>query len=150
MKISVTGTKDGANSRQIFELGMLIARLKGIEEFHHGKCVGVDISLARLMRTIRESGYPHMKIIAHPGLNNGALEAEDPYSDEELPPKTNFARNRDLVDLLGPDDLLIVVPKVQPMTNSGGKSYTFSYAMKHHKHLIILWPDGSIEEKNAP
>ncbi len=56
-----------------------------------------------------------------------------------LPPKTYFARNRDIVDAA---DLLIATPFNNFEEDRGGTWYTVNYARKRKKPIVIVWPTG--------
>jgi hypothetical protein len=81
-------------------------------------------------------------VVDHPPITR---EWEDDFrGDEERVRKSHFARNRCIVDEC---DELIVVPIQATWQSRGGTWYTHDYAVKRHKPITIIWPDGRVEVK---
>ena len=85
MIIGFTGTRYGMTQSQALQLTQLLAELHsqhGVQEFHHGACVGSDAEAHRLIRN-GSAGKPHgwpylslpgVRIVCHPGPNAAAPE----------------------------------------------------------------------------
>lgn len=144
-KIGVTGTRNGANGNQLVKIHVLLqmCKLSGAEEFHHGDCVGVDAQIAVLAGDL---GY---RVICHPPAKED-LRAFVP-SAEYRRPASYFARNRQIVDEC---DMLIVVPnctvaesKLPETKQRGGTWYTYNYAVKREKDLILIPTDFGVDSE---
>lgn len=140
IRVGVTGTRYGISEQQyLLAQGWLDKPFWGrnyeMIEFHHGDCVGADIQLATMVR----ASHPNCKIICHPPTKEdlrGFFE-----SDETLPAKSYFARNRDIVDSC---DMLIAFP-IHEDRNKGGTWYTINYAHKKKRKCGIFFYDGHRE-----
>jgi hypothetical protein len=145
MLVSFTGTSRGMTSEQKATLGRLLAELQPME-VHHGDCVGADTECAAIAFALT----PRPKIVAHPGKNSNTddqtMLANSPHNDHVLKPKTHFARNRDLIDLLGASDILLVAPFDAQPVSLGGVAYTVGYCQKRAKRFVVVWPDGYASE----
>lgn len=111
-------------------------------EFHHGDCVGADISVASIAHRI---GY---KIIAHPPIsevyrgyytNNNVIHTPDEY----------LARN---IKIVAACDLLLATPFTKIEQRRSGTWYTVRRARELGKGLVIIYPDGSVamEKDTSP
>ena len=136
MIVGFTGTRDGLTDAQRATLGVVLAFDIEPTVFHHGSCQGADVEAAQIVRYIHET----CQIVCHPGPDGDNHRRDSGVDDEVLPPKTHFARNRDIVNAC---EILLVCPKVMAMLPYGGTSYTFRYATKTGKRTIVIWPDGS-------
>jgi hypothetical protein len=139
MIVSFTGTSRGMTAEQKVALGRLLAELRP-SEVHHGDCIGADIEFAEIASGL--SSQP--KIVSHPGAKN---LTGSPHNDQVLAAKTDFARNRDLIDLLGADDVLLVAPFDPQPATLGGVAYTTTYCQKRAKRFVVVWPDGHLGEE---
>ena len=138
MKIGVTGTRSGMNPIQTEKV---LDFLKNLfvhgSQLHHGDCVGVDVEVAKIAKSL---GY---RIVCHPPIKNdlrGYFE-----SDEYREPLSYFARNRNIVD---ETNLLIVVPYQNEHQNNGGTWYTHDYGLKKKKRVEIFYPNPKISLDN--
>lgn len=142
--MGVTGTRNGMTDLQKTNVAKWLLEL--VQEpskydgyfFRHGDCVGVDFKTAEYASTF---GY---LVICHPPIKED-LRAHH-RSDWILKPKSYFERNRDIVNM---SDILLVVPFQNEWQNKGGTWYTYDYAMKHGKKVIVFYPDGRIIENNS-
>jgi hypothetical protein len=146
MILSFTGTSRGMTEAQKVTVRRLLGELVPLE-VHHGDCVGADTECAELATALT----PRPRIVAHPGKKANSDEdtplSNAPSNDVVLAPKTHFARNRELADLLvGPQDLLLATPFDPRPVALGGVSYTITYALKRAKRVVIVWPDGRTTE----
>jgi hypothetical protein len=130
MKIGITGTRSGMTEQQFSDIAALLTEhFEGGAELHHGDCVGVDVEVAVLARSI---GY---RIVCHPPIKNELRAGHD--SDEFRAPLSYFARNRNIVN---ETDLLLVVPYQSTPQTNGGTWYTHDYAVKQEKDVTIVYP----------
>lgn len=133
MKIGVTGTRSGMNEKQRKEVVSFLELHSG--ELHHGDCVGVDIEVAEIAKSL---GY---KIVKHPPEKT-ELQANH-ASDEERQPFSHFKRNRNIVDEC---DFLLVVPYQDAWQSNGGTWYTHDYCCKKKgsEKIKVIYPNRDI------
>lgn len=136
MKVGFTGARKGSTNSQKSSLLTLLDRIP-ITDGHHGNCVGWDAEVHDLLR----DHFPEVRIVCHDPKDQGE-DFADRRGDEHRPPKTHFARNRDIVDEA---DNLIVLPSSNEWMPRGGTWYTYDYARKKGVPVIVVWPDGRIE-----
>ncbi len=133
MRIGITGTRSGLTENQIKSVRKyLLEKFQHGAELHHGDCVGADAEVAAIAKEI---GY---KIVCHPPIKND-LRAYF-LSDEEKPPFSYFARNRNIVE---ETDCLIVCPYQNEWQSHGGTWYTHDYAEKKKKPILVIFPDSN-------
>jgi hypothetical protein len=135
VKIGFTGTRDGLSDDQRATVRALLIGLCATE-LHHGDCIGAD---AEMHGIARELG---LKVIGHPPIKR-ELRAYCSF-DEEREPLGYFARNRAIVE---ETELLIGGVRSMQQQTSGGTWYTLDYAWKASKKSIVVWRDGSTEER---
>jgi hypothetical protein len=132
MKVGMTGTRSGLNDTQlravIDALTTIIDKERG-SELHHGDCVGADVELAIIAKTL---GFT---VVCHPPLNDGMRAFH--RSDAIRLPFSYFARNRNIVD---ETEVLLVVPYQDSPQDNGGTWYTHDYAVKKNKPVMIFYP----------
>jgi hypothetical protein len=138
--IGITGTRQGWTTLQSLTFDSLIECVDQLFEFHHGVCVGVDCQSHQRVRFLAPD---HGRIITHPSVDK-KLQG-DVVGDEGRPPKTHFARNRDIVN---ESDMLIVVPVQNVWVPKGGTWYTHDYGLKRNKPVFVIWPNGRLERRN--
>ena len=130
MKIGVTGTREGANDRQLMAVIEFIKSLGPGHELHHGDCTGVDVEVAAAAR------YNGWRIVCHPPLST---ETQGYFGGDEVrEPKGYLQRDRNIVD---ETELLIVVPLQDEWQPKGGTWYTHDYAIKTGKPVKIFYPN---------
>ena len=144
MKIGFTGTRLGMTDAQHKKLAYQLMYVVGNapHEFRHGGCQGADVQAARTIRNCYDLGM--VRIVCHPGPEGDSFQESSGVDDEELPGKTHFARNRDIVDA---SDLVVGCPGVATWNERGGTFYTMKYAIKKGKPLVIVWPNGEVEKR---
>lgn len=136
MKIGMTGNRDGMSNPQSCRFISIISTLEAECEFHHGDCVGSD---AEAWAVACAFG---LHTVCHPpAIQNLRAFTEN---DEQREFASYFERNRAIVD---ETDILYGFPKTMFETK-GGTWYTINYADKQGKHVVIIWPNGTIEERN--
>lgn len=144
-KVGFTASRQGITREQHAIVVELLYRLyeKGAE-FHHGNCVNGD---ERGLDIAQSYGY-HTE--AHPAKGLEKLQLSVFRSDASRNYRAPQARNKTIVNETEP---LIACPKEmdEPEPKRGqGTWSTVRYARKQGKPIIIVWPDGRIEEENVP
>lgn len=134
MKVGFTGTRNGLTIKQYDKLKSLLSSMS-VNEFHHGDCVGADAESHNIASDLS------LPIIIHPPIKEDLRAFKK--SDILRQPKSYFARNRDIVN---ESDTLIATPATAEETQ-GGTWYTINYAIKMHKSVIIINPNGEIVKK---
>lgn len=149
IKIGFTGTRHGMSGQQCSQFYNVISQIpESYLELHHGDCIGADDDAAAIFDDLRnEPGESpgEMRIVCHPPID-ATHRAWNKRADETREPKSHFARNRDIVN---ETDLLIACPQyMEPITPEvrGGTAYTVNYARKQKKRVLVIRPDGTIEE----
>jgi len=132
-KIGFTGTQVGMTVAQVVSLMKHLRLLEG--EFHHGDCVGADEQASEAA-----SGFG-LKTVSHPPDNPSKRAFSE--NDETKEEKPYLKRNHDIVDTT---DYLIATPRGTAEEVRSGTWATVRYALKQEKLVVIIWPDGSVEE----
>jgi len=126
----------------LFDLVRYGSTIKGtFEEFHHGDCIGADEQSHELMQEYVS------QIIIHPPINGSkrAFCKKSDWGDPKiLDPKEYIARNHDIVNAV---DLMIATPAEFDEQLRSGTWATIRYAKKIKRDLVIIYPDGSKEER---
>lgn len=135
-----TGTRDGMTDAQRAALGTLLIFDIKPYEFHHGSCQGADVEAAQLVRYVNAK----CKIVCHPGPVGDRRQEDSCVDDERHPNKAFLVRNRDIVDAC---DVLIVCPKDMEHQTKGGTWYTHDYAVRKGKPVVVVLPNGDINER---
>ncbi len=136
MGIGITGTRFQLSEYQVTNITeylqdiMMNARIMRVIPFlHHGDCVGADVTVADIAKSL---GF---NVVCHPPIKN---ELRANHNSEVIkPPLSYFARNRNIVDSVS---ILMVVPFQMEHQASGGTWYTHDYAVKRNVPTIIFWP----------
>jgi len=138
--IGFTGTRRGLTLLQSQELWKMLDHLrnKGFVDFHHGDCIGSDTSAAHMATRL---GF---KTFAHPCelIKHRAFTPAVQYYPV-LPP---LQRNRVIVEC---SHILIATPGEMSEKIRSGTWHTIRYARKLLVKVIIIWPDGKVEEENG-
>lgn len=136
--IGFTGTQAGLTYAQYLTLGRILdhfsQRYKS-RYFHHGCCIGADCE----GNTVAE--YYGYTSVAHPPINKKKVFKDWEECDIILEEKDYLNRNLDIVDS---SYLIIGCPKQDHEVVRSGTWATLRWARSTHKHIIIIWPDGSI------
>ena len=132
MIIGFTGTQNGMTPEQIGTVNYLLGKHKP-EEVHHGDCKGADADFHNISRTHK------IDVVLHPPIKDVKRAFCSDYF-EAAPKKDYLDRNRDIVDAC---ELLIATPKEKEMQQRSGTWYTIRYALRMHRRVIIVFPDGT-------
>jgi hypothetical protein len=139
MKAGFTGTREGLTPLQEHTLKYMFSE-HNFNEFHHGDCVGADLTAHKLVRNLGG-----IRIIVHPPINN-KHRGYAGHGYEIRDPKPYGDRNQGIVDAC---DILFACPKGEEILRSGTWQ-TIRFARKANKKVIIIYPDGSTEIENNP
>lgn len=147
MDIGFTGTRDGMTVKQVQGFNSLLSSEffdKEIKSFAHGDSVGADSQAHDLM-----DGVARL-IVIHPPTDSKLrafhkLEDSDKSKIIIYPPRDYLQRNHNIVDAC---DVLIATPKEEKEKLRSGTWATVRYAKKSGKRVIIIYPNGEIEENN--
>jgi hypothetical protein len=137
MKIGFTGTQQGMTNRQYEKVIELLAEPIFYKEAHHGDCIGSDQEFHNIIRKYS----PDTLIHGHPPIKTykrAFCQFDVLYQAEDYLP-----RNHSIVDRT---DKLIATPKDFVEELRSGTWATIRYAKKMCKPILIVYPDGSIEE----
>lgn len=137
-----TGTRDGAQPRQLASVAWLFAKY-GIKTLHDGDCKGVDSQLFDLAKAFQ------VGVVMHPPTNPANRAFRGMKDDAVILrlPKGYYVRDRDIVD---ESEVMVGVPKqnFEPEESwkrgKGGTWYTINYARKQEKPIATVWPNGLI------
>ena len=132
MKIGFTGTQLGMTQKQKETFARLLDIL-GVEEFHHGDCVGADTDAHKI--TVEKA----IPIFIHPPVN--PIKRAFNKSENILEEKPYLKRNHDIVDAT---EALIAVPKGYKEELRSGTWATIRYALKRDKGVAIIEPSGNV------
>lgn len=139
MNVGHTGTRNKLPQAQdeALKAALELLRRAGFIHAHSGDCLGSDRCFHEHAVQSGFTTHGHLP-------QDDALRAFCTY-DHEYPPKTHFARNRDIVDN---SRLLTVCPRLMEEEDRGGTWYTAGYARKKKKPIWIIWPDGTATQEN--
>src|SRR6202795_4075150 len=107
-KVGFTGTHKGADPMQLAVAKERLKSLKelGLDEFHHGACIGADEQVAKIAK---ELGF---RVVSHPGLasdpKNLVFRSVWDGSDETREAKPFIKRDHDIVD---ETEVMLATPK---------------------------------------
>jgi len=136
MIIGITGTREEPTEKQK-EIIIDLFASDDLCQVHHGDCVGVDAfchDVADEFGRIIEV-FPPEKDTYRAFKQGDVLHEMKPY----------IQRNHDIVNSC---DLLIVVPDSFKEKQRSGTWATYRYAKKTKTDYIIIFPDGSCEERH--
>lgn len=141
INIGFTGTKDGMTEEQINTVNSIFNDFgEANVVFHHGDCIGADADAHKL------AVLCNFQIVIHPPINKKYRAYCDSENTIILPPRDYLVRNRHIVEN---SDLMIATPKGFERVRSGTWS-TIRYAHKKQVPMTIVWPNGSVEERDSP
>jgi len=142
-KLGFTGTRNFLTQVQMRWLYTFlddVVKEGEVEEIHHGACTGADLEmhLAAL-----ERGIP---LVVHPPVKTNylAVECITPTPGVTiLPAKPYLTRDRDIVSIC---DGVLGMPSGDE-SDGGGTWYTVNYAVRVLKPVVIVHPDGRVEQR---
>jgi len=138
--IGFTGTKRGMTSKQRGRVDSILRQIvqRGPLTAHQGDHIGCDCDFAGLCRMV---GRDKIMLVSHPPSDSHS-RAFYPCDAERSP--AGFAeRTRAIVD---ESDLLIACPRQQGEEGRGGTWAVVGYAKAKGKRVIIIRPDGKVDD----
>lgn len=135
MIIGFTGTRHGMTNQQRWVLRDHLRQPEAIW-FRHGDCLGADAQAAGIAKA------QGLVVFSHPPAEE-RYRAHAP-SDYVLAPKDYLDRDRDIVDEC---NRLIACPRTHQEEQRSGTWYTIRYAVKIGRPVIVIWPDGTTEQR---
>jgi hypothetical protein len=135
MKLGFSGTAKGMTDRQYaavetFVVGARSQEGEGLEEAHHGDCVGADLEFHGIVMFRAQMIYVHPPSDpkARAWTSNAII----------LPPKPYLARNKDIVDST---DVLLAAPEGEERSYPrSGTWATVRYAKARGKLVLVVYP----------
>ena len=143
MNIGFTGTQEGMTFQQKFSLGRKLDELNPTINrtvAHHGDCVGADAEFHVLCQArgisvcLRPCTITSKRAYCVDAIRTALVQ--DPIT-----------RNHFIV---ADSELMFATPKDDHEVLRSGTWATIRYAQKLWKHIIVIWPDGTITEFNQP
>lgn len=156
MSVGFTGTRYGMTDEQRAAVKALLSMRETVDTgcgccsggdyFYHGDCIGADSEFHDI---VAELGLVERIRIHPPDTPSKRAFKLDPSDWVVSEPKPYLERNRDIVDhgKYG-GYVLIATPKVRPKDGdrvTGGTWYTVNYALEQRVPVIVVWPDGAVE-----
>lgn len=135
--IGFTGTRSGLTEAQRDSLRAVLEPLQQGLELHHGDCVGADAEVHAI--ALAQDGL----VVKHPASNVGESRAYC-VGGLELPAQPPLERNHTIVNCT---DALIACPRGQTEELRSGTWATVRYARKLGRPVVIIYPDGTIENE---
>ena len=139
ISIGFTGTRRGMSKSQSLRVFSIINGGKdSISEAHHGCCIGGDAEFHEMCQILG------VGIHGHPPIDKKFMA--------ELTGYKNLAESNDYLTrdrhVVKSSSLLISAPYTMAPIPHSGTWYTTNYAEKKKKHIIIVYPNGSLETKS--
>jgi hypothetical protein len=138
MKLGFTGTQKGMTDEQILTVRKILNE-PSIEEVHSGDCIGADTDFIQILTNIHGGDAKYMSVGHIP--DNDSKRSFLKYG-EERKPKPYLERNHDIVD---ESDVLLATPKEYTEQLRSGTWTTVRYAKKQGKKVILVYPNGKVE-----
>lgn len=141
MKVGFTGTRQRLTSDQYTALFKWIAKTP-MDEFHHGGCLGADATAVDIVDRKWGKCVIHMYPCHLRGMTSENASRLSQVTHDVKPP---LDRNRDIVNA---SDVLLACPDGPERVRSGTWS-TVRFARKLNRHIVIVWPNGTVTEENG-
>lgn len=135
-RFGFTGTQQGMTDAQKARLREFL--IGGSGEFHHGDCIGADSEAHDIAD---ECGYA---IILHPPTNYSKRAWRDVPMHMMKPEKPYLDRNKDIVLATVS---LIATPAEAEEQPRGGTWSTVRFARKQGKVVVLILPNGTIQQR---
>lgn len=133
--IGFTGTQGGMTSAQKSTVTKLVQALAP-SEAHHGDCIGADADFHAIVQG------KHVDVVLHPPTNP-SKRAFSRGAARTNPKLGYMERNQKIVDAA---DVLIATPKSDSEELRSGTWATIRRARKAGKRVLIVRPDGSVDD----
>jgi len=134
--VGFTGTRWGLIRPQREKMFELLC--EPMDQFHHGDCIGAD-------------AWSHDQVLKR--LDNVFIHVHPPTNPENrawkhghvtYEPKPYFDRNKDIVDM---SEFMLAAPRGMSEELRSGTWHAIRYAIEQKKRVIIVWPNGKVEER---
>lgn len=136
MKLGFTGTQSGMTTKQRVTFIKALDKMLP-KHFVHGDCIGADAEASELVATL----LPDCKRIIYPQTDKSKRAfCTGDVIYKPMPPLT---RNRSIVNL---SQVMLAIPRLDHPELRSGTWATVRFAVKQGKKVIIIWPDGSIDD----
>ena len=142
--VGFTGTRTGLTEPQLKALRQWLESHPPTE-VHHGNCVGADEQFAKAVVDMAPLNAELPYEVAHPTTFT-KLQIRNGWADEYRTPLPPLERNKKIVAAV---DVLVAGPS-GPETLRSGTWATVRACRKAGKPVVIVWPNGTITEENAP
>lgn len=140
MDFGFTGTQRGMTLLQRGVFQAWITKLSGFHNtFHHGDCIGADEEAHRIVESI---GFKPNEIFIYPcNIEDKRAHCQSSFIHYPMPP---LVRNKTIVNY---SKIIFATPGEVTEQGRSGTWSTIRYARKFKsKKIIIIYPDGTIEE----
>lgn len=137
--IGVSGTRKGWTDAQKDKFQAYCLITQSISILHHGDCVGVDAQACAFAQSLG------IHTISHPPIN------EDHRAHTEgnaivLQAQKYMQRNRDIVHSV---EFMLFVPSDSEMRKTGGTWLTYHASDQMKMPLMLIWPNGVVEQRHT-
>ena len=139
MTIVFTGSRQGLSKEQLLAVKHQVEVLAPVE-VHHGDCVGADEEFDTICRELGCVVHQHPST-----LDRHRAWCPSGSSTIVHPPQKPLKRNQCMVNAC---DLVIAAPSTSEEILRSGTWATIRYARKLDKRILLIWPDGSIEDSH--
>ena len=145
LHVGFTGTRRGMTTRQELAFQRVLGGLGAVTAFHHGDCIGADYQAHEIAAML------DIPIVIHPPIDGSRRAFCATSTDlaswcvaEIRKPLPYLERNRAIVDA---SSVLIAVPyEARGSVPRSGTWSTVRYAVKRGVTVIVIRPDGTVEE----
>lgn len=142
MIVGFTGTQDGMTKAQhqtcAEVLRTLFAKANGLDQFHHGDCVGADEEAHNILKS-----HAWLQIHIHPPEIKTKRAFCTSHCVYIYKTKPYLDRNHDIVDA---SPVMVAAPNGPEKTRSGTWA-TVRYARKRKRYIVLVWPSGETTEE---
>jgi predicted Rossmann fold nucleotide-binding protein DprA/Smf involved in DNA uptake len=137
MIIGFTGTRKGMTQQQHRTVTELVSRASTATHVIHGDCIGADYNFHNI------AVKAGLSVVLRPcNLSNQRAYSEG--AEKVYEPEKPIARNHKIVSECSG---LIACPGKMTEEMRSGTWATIRYARQNSKRVVIVWPDGSSEER---
>lgn len=135
MRLGFTGTQQGMTPRQRDSVRLVLSS-RSFSEAHHGDCVGADQDFDTLAHDL---GIP---VVVHPPEDPRKRAFVSGYAKIRVE-RPYLVRNTEIVT---DTDTLVATPKGDREELRSGTWATVRQARRQGRRVIVIWPDGRIDE----
>jgi len=141
MKLGFAGTVRGMTDAQLAAFKSWIEPIAGqVAEFRSGGCIGADEHATAI---VCETTAAQIILHRQNRKKNESAKCVAVAASTFTPPAKPDLRNAALVDAV---DVMVLAPRRRGLDQNGGTFGALRYAKWRGKPLVIIWPDGEVEE----